>query len=140
MAGALSPAVRAFLEAPRFAVLATVSPAGSPVQSVMWYELVGDEILMNTRRGRVKDRHITRDRRVSICVEDGYRFVAISGKVTRVVDDQREAHADILRLGVRYDGREKADREFAATWSKQERVTYFVSVERVHAPGFEEVS
>lgn len=138
MSGTLSPAVRAFLEAPRFAVLATVTEAGAPLQSVMWYELAGEQILMNTKSGRVKDRHIAREKRVSICIEDGYRFVAIAGRVTRIVDDQKITHADILRLGIRYDGREKAEREYELTWSKQQRVTYFVTVDRVHAPGFEE--
>jgi predicted pyridoxine 5'-phosphate oxidase superfamily flavin-nucleotide-binding protein len=44
--------VRTFLEEARFAVLATVNANGSPQQTVMWYELRGDTIVMNTRRGR----------------------------------------------------------------------------------------
>ena len=133
----VSPAIREFLAAPRFAVLATTAEDGSPSQSVMWYELAGDEILMNTKKGRLKQRHIDRDPRVSLCVEDGYRFVSLSGRIARVIDDQTVAQADILRLGVRYDGRDKAERDFDQLWSKQQRVTYFMRVERVVAPGFD---
>jgi PPOX class probable F420-dependent enzyme len=134
---ALTSEMREFLTGPRFAVLATVTREGAPQQSVMWYELVGDEILMNTKKGRFKERHISRDPRVSLCVEDGYRFVAITGRIARVVDDPEVARADILRLGVRYDGVGEAERQMRELWSRQERVTYFMSVERVHAPGFE---
>jgi PPOX class probable F420-dependent enzyme len=136
----LTPAIREFLAAPRFAVLATIGAGGAPQQSVMWYELAGDEILMNTKRGRFKQRDIARDPRISLCVEDGYRFVALSGRITRTIDDQDVARADILRLGVRYDGRPEADRQMRELWSKQERITYFMTVEHVHAPGFERTS
>lgn len=129
--------IREFLAAPRFAVLATIGGDGAPQQSVMWYELAGDEILMNTKRGRFKERDIARDPRVSLCVEDAYRFVALSGRIARVVDDQDIARADILRLGVRYDGRPEAERQMRELWYKQKRVTYFMTVERIHAPGFE---
>jgi PPOX class probable F420-dependent enzyme len=133
----LTPALREFLAEPRFAVLATIGGDGAPQQSVMWYELAGDEILMNTKRGRFKERDIARDPRISLCVEDAYRFVALSGRIARVIDDQDIARADILRLGVRYDGRTEAERQMRELWSKQERITYFMTVERIHAPGFE---
>lgn len=133
----ITPAIREFLTAPRFAVLATIGGDGAPHQSVMWYELAGDEILMNTKRGRFKERDIARDPRISLCVEDAYRFVAMSGRIARVIDDQNIARADIFRLGVRYDGVPEAERQMRELWSKQERVTYFMTVERIHAPGFE---
>ena len=50
----LSDAARAFLAEKRFAVLATISRDGLPHQTVMWYELRGDDIIMNTAAGRVK--------------------------------------------------------------------------------------
>ena len=42
----LDEKVRAFLEEKRFAVLATIKRDGSPQQTVMWYELQGDQIMM----------------------------------------------------------------------------------------------
>jgi len=58
--------VLTFLEEPRFAVLATMNANGSPQQTVMWYEPRGDTIVMNTRRGRKKDRNLVRLRRKPI--------------------------------------------------------------------------
>lgn len=70
---ALDDRARAFLDEQRFGVLGTINPDGTIQQTVMWYLLRGDQIVMNTVRGRKKDRNVLRDRRVSICVEDGYR-------------------------------------------------------------------
>jgi PPOX class probable F420-dependent enzyme len=133
----LTEAMRQFLDAPRFAVLATVDDGGAPRQTVVWYELRGDRILFNTKGGRGKERNLARDRRVSLCVEHGYRFISIDGHVIEEIRDQETAKTDILRLGVRYDGPVEADRQWRELWSKQERVTYLMSIERVHAPGFE---
>ena len=101
MPASLSPVVRAFLKEPRFAVLATINRDRTPQQSVVWCDLDEDVILMNTRRGRVKDRNLRRDPRCSICVDDGYRYVTIRGSV-RLIDDQNMAQADIKRLATRY--------------------------------------
>ena len=58
--------VRAFLEEKRFGVLGTTNADGSPQQTVMWYELRGDTIVMNTKRGSRKDRNLGRDPRASL--------------------------------------------------------------------------
>src|SRR6266508_4604754 len=97
----LDPKVRAFLEEKRFAVLATTNRDGTPQQTVMWYELRDDHVLMNTARGRTKDRNLLQDRRISVCVEDGYRFVTIAG-TAQLFDEQERAQADIRALATRY--------------------------------------
>lgn len=132
----LSPMVRAFLEEPHFAVLATINRDGSPQQTVVWYELQGDEIVMNTARGRVKDRNLRRDRRVSICVVDGYRAVTITGRA-QLDDEQAVAQADIARLAIRYDGPDEGARQ-AATFRKQVRITLRVPIEHVVPHGFDQ--
>jgi len=105
----LSEAVRDFLLAPRFGVLATVAPDGRPRQSVMWYELVDDRtVLMNTAEGRAKLADLRRDPRASLCVPDGYRYVTVSGPV-ELIEDQERAQADIARLAVRYVGEREAE-------------------------------
>ena len=135
MADTLNPEVRAFLNDTRFAVLATVNASGAPQQSVVWYELRGNEVMMNTRRGRVKDRNLRRDARASICVDDGYRYVTLRGHVV-INDDPAQALADIRALAVRYHGEETADRQMAEQFSKEPRATVTLSVEGVSAYGF----
>ncbi len=136
MAGAaLTESVRRFLEEPRFAVLATIAPDGMPQQTVIWYELDGDEIVLNTAARRIKDGNLRRDPRASICVEDAYRFVTISGAV-ELIDDQRQAQADIRRIAIRYHGPEKGNRQADETYLRQERVTIRLAIEHVLAYGF----
>ena len=135
--GVLDDAVRRFLEERRFAVLATVNPDGAAQQTVMWYELRGDHVMMNTARGRKKDRNLLRDRRVSICVEDGYRFVTIEG-VVELVEDQAVAQADIKALAERYDGPERAEEMARDRFRKQERITLLLPIGRVMTHGFDD--
>jgi PPOX class probable F420-dependent enzyme len=127
---------RAFLAEPRFAVLATINRDGTPQQSTVWYDLDGDEIVLNTRRGRLKDRNLRRDPRASLCVEDGYRYLTVRGSVT-LDEEETTAQADIRRLAVRYDGPEEAERQMREEYSRQERVTVRLRIERVHEYGLE---
>jgi PPOX class probable F420-dependent enzyme len=132
----ITPAVRRFLEAPRFAVLATINPDGLPQQSVVWYELQGDVVMLNTARGRVKDSNLRRDPRVSLCIEDGYRFVTIAGRA-ELIDDQEVAQRDIAYLAVRYDGPEQAAQEIEE-YRRQTRATVRVRIQRLYAEGIDE--
>ncbi len=133
----LSEGMQAFLAERRFAVLATIGEDGMPHQTVMWFELVSDYVLMNTARGRIKDKHVRRDARASICVEDEYRYLTISG--TLVLDDEPEtAQADIARLARRYEGDSPRTASMIANFRKQERVTIRLRIENVVANGFDQ--
>jgi PPOX class probable F420-dependent enzyme len=132
---ALEPAVIEFLNEKRYATLATIGADGAPQQTVMWYVLDGDTVLMNTARGRVKDKNLLADPRASICIEDAYRFVTISGTIA-MNDDQAVAQPDIKRLATRYEGAETAERTVADAFGRQTRVTLRLSINRVVANGF----
>lgn len=133
----LSEPVRAFLEQPLFAVLGTVNPDGTAQLTVVWYELQGDEILFNTRRGRVKDRNMRRDPRISLCILDGLRFVTVEGNC-EITDDQAIAQADMRALAVRYDGEESGNRQADEIYSKQTRVSVRLPIGKVILHGFDE--
>jgi PPOX class probable F420-dependent enzyme len=130
----LSEEARTFLNEPRFGVLATINADGTPQQSTVWYELQGDEIMMNTKRGRLKDRNLRRDPRASLCVEDGDRYLTLRGSVT-LIDDQAVAQPDIERLAVRYDGRAKAEEQVRDQFAREERVTIRLRLEHIHEYG-----
>jgi PPOX class probable F420-dependent enzyme len=133
----LSDAARSFLEEKRFAVLATINADGTPQQTIIWYELQGDEIMMNTRDGRVKANNLRRDPRASICVEDGYRGVTILGAV-QLNADQEIAQADIRRLAVMNHGPEKGAAMADNNFSAQRRLTIRLPIERLVLYGFDE--
>jgi PPOX class probable F420-dependent enzyme len=132
----LSEDVRTFLEEARFAVLGTVNANGSPQQTVMWYELRGATIVMNTRRGRKKDRNLIRDPRVSLCIEDGFRYVTLEGSI-EMVDDPATGQADIAALARRYHNAAKAEQMVREEFAFQERVTLLLHVERADEHGFD---
>lgn len=132
----LSDEFRAFLEEPRFAVIATINPDGSPQQTVIWYHLQGDEIMMNTAGGRVKTRNLERDPRLSFCVEDGYRYLTLTGRVT-FNDDQAVAQADTAALARRYMQPSEYE-PWLERFQQQHRVTLRLTIETLVAYGFEQ--
>lgn len=134
MAVALSEPVRAFLAEPRFAVAATINPDGMPQQTVVWYDLRGDEVLFNTARDRLKDRNLRRDPRVSLCIEDGYRFVTIRGRA-RIVDDPAITQADIRALAIRYAGPERGEHQARNQFFREQRVSLYLPIEHLYVVG-----
>jgi hypothetical protein len=101
----------------------------------MWYELRGDEITMNTLRGRLKDRNLLRDPRASLCVENEYDYVTVTGAI-RMIEDPATTQADIHALATRYHGPERAARMVRESFSRQERVTLIMTIEAVDVHGF----
>jgi PPOX class probable F420-dependent enzyme len=102
----------------------------------MWYELRGATIVMNTRRGRKKDRNLIRDPRVSLCIEDGFRYVTFEGSI-EMVDDPATGQADIAALARRYHNAAKAEQMARDEFAFQERVTLLLHVERTDVHGFD---
>lgn len=90
---ALPDAARAVVDAPNFAVVATLTPDASPQTSVVWIGRDGDDLLFSTVRGRYKTRNMERDPRVSVIVVDGadpYRYLEVRGDVTLTDEGGRE--------------------------------------------------
>ena len=131
----LTDAVRDFLNERRFAVLATSNPDGSIHQSVMWYVLEDNTITMNTAKGRIKFRNMDGSNRISLCVEDGLKYVTLTGAVT-FNDDQSVAQEDIQRIGRRYDSEEDVRDAHEKNWKHQQRVTWTMPIDRVVTHGF----
>jgi PPOX class probable F420-dependent enzyme len=110
----------------RYPVLSVIAEDGSPSQSVMWFDLDPerpDTILMNTKRGRAKERWLRRDPRVSLCFEDGYRWAAFKGRVT--LDDDGARGMELIQSLARRYGADPA------RYEGQERVTIRLEVEKV---------
>ena len=64
----LSTDVRALLEEPNFAHLATVMPEGSPQSAPVWVGVEGDHLLVATGEGSLKAKNTRRDPRVSVSI------------------------------------------------------------------------
>ena len=80
-----------------FANLATLMPDGRPQVTPVWVDYDGSRILVNTAKGRVKDKNMRRDPRVSVAISDPdnpYRYVEVRGKVSEVTENGADAHID----------------------------------------------
>ena len=132
----LTPAQRTFLEEKRFAVVGSKNPDGSPHLAVMWYLLDGDDIVVNSAQGRIKDRNLAADPRMSVLVADEYRWIRVDGRAA-TEHDQTVAHADIRRLAARYyEDERKVEEAMKNNFSKQHRLTYRLPIRRVASEGF----
>jgi PPOX class probable F420-dependent enzyme len=131
----LSDTAREFLEAPRFASVATIDDDGAPRQTVVWYALRADgRILINGRLPRRWCANLLRDPRVAISVvdgADGYRWLGIKGVVDEVIQDIEPARDDIVALAHRYYP-EGADEKMLAEFRTQPRITYLVRATGVY--------
>lgn len=126
----LSEAARRFLESPRFAVVATLNSDGSPLGAVVWYMLDGDEIVFNSRLGRRWPANLQRDRRVSLTVADGYRYVELRGEV-QIDEDPQTSQAVIAALTHRYQPDPEADARQIDEFRDQSRVTFRLRPARI---------
>ena len=99
----LTNSQRSFLSKVHFAVVSTIASDGMPHQTVMWYRLDGDQLLLSTPFDSLKHKHLKRDNRISVCVEKGYAYVTLTGKVT-INEEPVSARKDYDILGKRYRG------------------------------------
>ena len=82
-----------------FAQLATLMPDGSPHVSPVWFEYDGKNIVINSAKGRVKDKNMRRDPRVGLDIvdpENPYRHLSIRGRVVEITEKDSDAHIDKL--------------------------------------------
>lgn len=102
----LSEAQRELLDSPNYATVATLSKDGSPQTSVVWVKRDGDDVLFSTVVGRAKERHLTRDPRVSITVINGenpYEYTEFRGEASLTTEGGPEL---INELSHKYGGRD----------------------------------
>jgi len=105
MTDKLSAKARELIARPVLATLATLGTDGSPQVTPLWIDIEGDDLVINTARGRVKARNVERDPRVAISVidpGDPYNVVTVRGTVVDITADGADAHID--RLAKKYLG------------------------------------
>jgi PPOX class probable F420-dependent enzyme len=96
---------RDLIDGPVLISVATIMPDGQPQLSVIWCNSDGEHVLINTTRGRQKEKNIALDPRVTILAvdpKDPYRFIEIRGKVVEITEEGGVDH--INELGTIYTG------------------------------------
>lgn len=91
-----------------FGNLATLMPQGSPQVTPVWVDYDGRYVLVNTAKGRQKDRNMRRDPRVAISLFDPdnpYRYLEIRGRVAEFTEKGADEHID--KMAKKYLGQDK---------------------------------
>ena len=82
MSSELTDRDRELLTGPNFATFVTLDGDGMPHSTLIWVDAADGSVLVNTAKGRVKDRNVRRDPRVSLLVireGDAYDWISLSG-------------------------------------------------------------
>jgi PPOX class probable F420-dependent enzyme len=114
--------VREFLAEPRYAVISTVNPDGSPHQAVVWYLLEGDDLILNSRVGRRWPDNALRDPRVSLIAEAGDDYASVTGTLEEI-PDRELAQQHIAAMAHRYYPPRRAAEEIE-TFRTHERISF----------------
>ena len=132
MASTIPASHQDLLQKPAFASLATLNPDGSPQVTPVWFDYDGTHIIINTARGRVKDRNLAREPRVALTIVDPanpYRYLGIQGRVTEMTENGGDASID--KLAKKYLGKDK----YPWKGPNEVRVVVKIAPEKAHTMG-----
>src|SRR6266852_1489471 len=120
------------LEKPAFGNLGTLMKDGSPQVTPVWVDYDGKFVRFNSAKGRVKDKNIRRDPRVSISLQDPanpYRYLEIRVRVVEITENGAHEHSN--KLWQRYLGKPV----YQCRQSGEVRVTYKIQPGTVSSMG-----
>ena len=115
-----------------FANLATIMPDGTPQVTPVWFDYANGVIRVNSAKGRTKTRNMKEGAAVALSIMDPdnpYRYLQVRGKVTRVTEQDANAHID--SLAKKYIDKDKYP------WSRpgETRVTFEIAPDAVQVMG-----
>ena len=91
-----------------FAALATVMPDGTPQVTPVWVDFDGTHVVLNSARGRQKDKNMKVGAPVALSLIDpdnAYRHLQVRGRVVEVTEQGADQHID--RMAKKYLGQDK---------------------------------
>ncbi len=115
-----------------FGHLATLLPNGTPQTSPVWVDFDDTHVLVNSARGRLKDKNMRQRPQVALSIQDPddpYRYLEVRGRVVEITEQGAEEHID--RLAKRYLGLDR----YPYRQPGEVRVIYKIKPERISALG-----
>lgn len=91
-----------------FAHLATLNSDGTPQVTPVWVDYDGTHIMVNSARGRRKDKNMERNRSVALSIQDPenpYRYLEVRGRVEEITEAGADQHID--KMAKKYMGVDK---------------------------------
>jgi PPOX class probable F420-dependent enzyme len=123
---------RDLFEKKAFANLATIMPDGTPQVTPVWVEAEGNEVLINSSKGRRKDLNMRSRSTVALSMQDPdnpYRYLEVRGTVTEITEEGADVHID--KLAKKYLGVDK----YPYRQEGEVRVIYRIKPERTSTYG-----
>ncbi len=115
-----------------FGHLATLLPNGTPQTSPVWVDFDDTYVLVNSARGRLKDKNMRQRPQVALSIQDPddpYRYLEVRGRVVEITEQGAEEHID--RLAKRYLGLDR----YPYRQPGEVRVIYKIKPERTSTQG-----
>lgn len=115
-----------------YASLATLMPDGSPQVTPVWIDFDGTHVLVNSAKGRRKDKNMIDRPKVAVSILDPdnpYRYLEIRGTVDEVTEDGAAAHID--KMAHKYLGVDK----YPFSQPGEVRVLYKIKPEHTSSMG-----
>jgi PPOX class probable F420-dependent enzyme len=91
-----------------FGSLATLMPDGTLQVTPVWVDFDGKRVIVNSARGRRKDRNMNAGASVALAIMDPdnpYRYLEVRGRVAEVTEQGADEHID--RMAKKYLGQDK---------------------------------
>ena len=132
MAETIPENYRDLFEKKAFANLATLNADGTPQVTPVWVDYDGNHVLVNSARGRRKDKNIERNRAVALAIQDPdnpYRYLEVRGKVVEITEEGADQHID--KMAKKYLGADK----YPGRQPGEVRVLYKIKPERTSRMG-----
>lgn len=131
---------RQMLDGPVTGVMSTINPSGTVQLTPVWVLHDGTRLLVNSVRGRLKDRNVRARPAVTVCLinpVNPYHWMSIQGRVVEIVDEDdpergHEATRTINEASKVYTGLD----EYSIRDPRGEvRSLYYIEPERVMCMG-----
>ncbi len=90
-----------------YCYLATVMPDGTPQVTPVWVDYDGQHLLINTSKGRLKEKNMAVRPQVGMTIQDPddpYRYLSIQGRVVKIVEESEGARDHINKMSKKYNG------------------------------------
>ena len=118
-------------ETQAFLFLATTMDDGSPQVTPVWFNTDEDYILINSAKGRTKDRNMRARPKVAVAIMDpknSYRYIQLRGEVVEITEEGARAHIDALAK--KYLGKDVYPGP-----PEETRVTYKIEISKTNTMG-----
>ena len=115
-----------------YAYLATIMGDGTPQVTPVWFNTNEDFILINSVKGRVKDRNMRQRSFIAVVIQDPnnpFRYLQVRGRIVEITEQGARQHINIL--AEKYTGKA----EYTLNDPNEVRVIYMLRPEKAQVMG-----